>query len=120
MTQPQRMQLSRAPGYRLQAASLALNGLPAIKVDRSTRWGNPFAIGDDGVPDAATAVRLFRKLLERPDLNKHDEFFVFTRDRIILDFSGRNLACWCRLPAAGEPDLCHAAELLHLANEGAA
>lgn len=32
------------------------------------------------------------------------------------DLAGRDLACWCRLPARGEPDLCHAAVLLGAAN----
>jgi len=43
---PSRIQLSRRRGWRLPAT--------AVKVDRSTRWGNPFRIGDEGVPDAAT------------------------------------------------------------------
>jgi hypothetical protein len=29
---------------------------------------------------------------------------------------GRNLACWCALPQAGQRDNCHAALLLELAN----
>jgi hypothetical protein len=29
---------------------------------------------------------------------------------------GKNLACWCALPEPGDPDLCHAAVLLELAN----
>ena len=29
---------------------------------------------------------------------------------------GKNLACWCPLPEHGEPDNCHAALLLELAN----
>ena len=39
---PVRLRLSRAKGFNLQMHSLAMNGLPAVKVDRSTRWGNPF------------------------------------------------------------------------------
>ncbi|MGE7153115.1 DUF4326 domain-containing protein [Methylorubrum rhodesianum] len=38
---PVRLQLSRKKGFDLQAHSRALNGLPAVKVDRSTRFGNP-------------------------------------------------------------------------------
>jgi hypothetical protein len=30
--------------------------------------------------------------------------------------AGKNLACWCGLPAADEPDRCHAAVLLEIAN----
>jgi uncharacterized protein DUF4326 len=29
---------------------------------------------------------------------------------------GKNLACWCALPEAGQRDNCHAALLLELAN----
>lgn len=107
---PQRIQLSRMRGFDLQATSRALNGLPAAKVDRATRWGNPFVIGEEGVPDAATAVRLFRKLLDHPDLAKHDKYFVFTRERLRQDLGGKNLACWCKGP-------CHADALIELANE---
>lgn len=42
MIQPVRIQLSRQRGFRLQEVSLALNGLPAVKVDRTTQWGNPY------------------------------------------------------------------------------
>jgi hypothetical protein len=28
----------------------------------------------------------------------------------------RDLACWCKLPAGGQPDHCHAPVLLELAN----
>lgn len=109
---PQRIQLRRHAGFNLQAASFAMNGLAAIKVDRTTRWGNPFVVGEEGVPDARAAVRLFRKLLDRPDLGEHHQFFVFTRERLRADLGGRNLACWCPV---GQP--CHAEVLLELSNE---
>lgn len=32
------------------------------------------------------------------------------------DLAGRDLGCWCPLPAPGQPDLCHAAVLLAVAN----
>ncbi len=41
MTRPVRLQLSRKKGFNLQALSLATNGLPAMRVDRSTVFGNP-------------------------------------------------------------------------------
>jgi len=35
-----------------------------------------------------------------------------------LELRGRNLACWCHLPTEPhEPDMCHAAVLLEIANE---
>ena len=36
---------------------------------------------------------------------------------ILEDLPGKDLACWCPLPAAGEPDMCHAAVLLVMANQ---
>jgi hypothetical protein len=89
---PERIQLSRRRGWRMPPNT--------VKVDRSTRWGNPFCIGDDGVPDAIAAVRLFRRLLQYPGIAASHELFVFTADRIKADLRGRNLACWCTPRAA--------------------
>lgn len=56
---------------------------------------------------AAVAVAAYRIWLsEDPGLTK----------RARSELAGRNLACWCDPPAAGEPDLCHAAWLLKVAN----
>lgn len=33
------------------------------------------------------------------------------------ELAGRDLACWCRLPAPGKPDICHAALLLDVVAE---
>lgn len=41
MVKPVRIQLSRRKGFNLQEHSRSINGLPAAKVDRSTRFGNP-------------------------------------------------------------------------------
>lgn len=41
MSAPVRLQLSRKKGFSLQALSMATNGLPAVRVDRSTVFGNP-------------------------------------------------------------------------------
>lgn len=110
---PQRIQLSRKKGFRLQAASMALNGLPAVRVDRATRWGNPYRIGDtvhrgpsfsgrdERVRDAEHAVQLFRQ-------------WLFTQGRsadLIPLLRGKNTACWCEV---GAP--CHADVLLEIAN----
>jgi hypothetical protein len=55
MVLPVRIQLSRAPGFRLQEHSRALNGLPAAKVDRTTRFGNPYRVG--GLIDLRVVAR---------------------------------------------------------------
>jgi Domain of unknown function (DUF4326) len=100
---PNRIQLRRTKGWRMPPDT--------VKVDRSTRFGNPFKVGDDGVPDAATAVRLFEKLLQRTDIGGSDEFFIFTPERLRQDLGAMNLACWCPLD---QP--CHADVLLRIAN----
>ena len=49
MSGPVRIQLRRAKGFRLQETSLAVNGLPCVKVDRTTKWGNPYSVVLDEV-----------------------------------------------------------------------
>jgi hypothetical protein len=99
---PHRVKLSRAKGWRLPRNT--------VKVDRTTKWGNPFKVGgtyfDLGIGrrpilDAETAVRLFReRCLTGTSLAM-----------IRLHLNGKNLACWCK---SGDP--CHADVLLHIAN----
>jgi len=101
---PQRIQLKRAKGWRLQDVSRALNGLPAVKVDRSTQWGNDFTIEDCG--SAEWAVEMFRH-----DLDKFSCFHGAKYLCWIEPLRGKNLACWCE---PGQP--CHADVLLELAN----
>lgn len=104
MSGPVRIQLSRAKGFRLQEASLAINGLPAVKVDRTTKWGNPWSV-QDGLT-AAEAVEKFRcrevdLLAMAPSRHAHE----------MEHLRGKNLACWCKPDAP-----CHASVLLELAN----
>jgi len=101
---PVRVQLRRTKGWRLPPNT--------VKVDRSTRFGNPFKVGDEGVPDAAVAVRLFEKMTNDQRIAESHDLFVFTRERLRADLHGKNLACWCPL---SEP--CHADALLRIANE---
>jgi hypothetical protein len=107
---PQRIQLSRAKGWRLPPG--------AMSVARPTRWGNPWTVagarkaGFSGTDTElrATCVAMFRNGLKAgvPALNG-----MWAR---IPELRGKSLACWCPLPAPGEPDHCHAAVLLKLAN----
>lgn len=102
MEYPVRLQLSRRAGFDLQQLSRGRNGLPAARVSRPGKWGNPFVVGTPGIPNAAEAVKRFRlELLLR--LSKDPDLLEPLRKK--------NLACWCRL---GEP--CHADVLLKLAN----
>ena len=113
---PVRIVLSRRAGFDLQAASRAINGLPAQSVARPGPWGNPFTIeavmaetGLDRQAAQAEAVARHRRWLageieaDRPPPD---------RDTIREALAGRNLACWCR---EGTP--CHVDALLALAND---
>lgn len=111
---PQRIRLSRRPGFRLPAG--------AVAVVRGTPWGNPFRIGEavdmkqarrwgwslapkDRLvvcADAAEACRRFAHCL------LWDEAFHPT---LRLQLGARDLACWCPFDAP-----CHADSLLTLAN----
>jgi len=102
----------------------------AIYVGRPTRWGNPYVVHQhsDTCPDGFTtcplwpvdthqeAVRRFRYDLLYP-VTHHPEYPDL--DTIRWELRGHDLACWCPLPEPGQPDHCHAAVLLSLANGGA-
>lgn len=100
MNSPQRIQLSRASGWRMPPNT--------VKVDRSTRWGNPVVIGKpwegEVVESTLHAVAIFRDGIAcgcEP----------FPTANAIEALRGKNLACWCK---PGAP--CHADVLLELAN----
>lgn len=105
MSAPVRIQLSRRKGWKMPPNT--------VKVDRTTRWGNPFRVGDSASADpsggvvavcftAAEAVDTFRSIVSR------SEAFL---EKARQDLRGKNLACWCK---PGDP--CHADVLLELAN----
>ena len=83
----------------------------AKKVDRSTRWGNPFAVGMPGIPDVATAVARFRDAMEHGGFGDATLDRQFARDHIRAELVGKDLACWCPLDGP-----CHADVLLEIAN----
>lgn len=114
MSEPKRIQLSREKGWRLPPG--------AVKVDRTTAFGNPYRIGEpidmkqarrwgwDISPegrkvvceDASQAVRRFA----------HAVFWDSAiHDHLRKELRGRDLACWCQ---PGSP--CHADTLLMLVN----
>lgn len=120
---PKRVKLSRAKGWRMPPNT--------VKVDRSTRFGNPYKV--DATPmrnggwmvflctdghlagppvgffptkreATAGAVELFRARLN----SEHGELL---RRRAFAELRGQDLACWCKL---GAP--CHADVWLEVAN----
>lgn len=105
----ERIRLRRTKGWRLPAG--------AIKVDRTTVFGNPFVPGQPNrlgwglVRDAEHAVWLHRQWLVTPsrsivfELGRHDE--ALSR---LPSLAGHDLACWC---VAGAH--CHVTTYLKLA-----
>lgn len=104
MSKPCRVRLSRAKGWRMPPNT--------VKVDRTTKWGNPFIVGKHG--DRAYCVKLYALLMggylcltigngaEQQAARKYVE-----RNRNTL--KGKNLACWC------SDGPCHADILLEIA-----
>lgn len=104
MTHPVRIQRRRTRGYNMQAESRAINGLAAVYVGRPSKWGNPMrAPRAEGPGALRAAVEFFRKCAAAV--------------APFEELRGKNLACWCPLPEPGQPDHCHAAVLLELANK---
>ena len=58
---PVRIQRKRTAGYDMQAASLAINGLPCISVSRPSRWGNPYDIRNFGLE---LSLAVFRNTIQ--------------------------------------------------------
>lgn len=104
-----RIQLSRRKGWRIPPNT--------VKVDRSTRWGNPFTPKRDR--DRAYCAKQFEYLLagyiciscSDPTLDVQRAYLRMAKKHI-GELRGKNLACWCRLDAA-----CHADVLLRAANK---
>lgn len=72
----------------------------AVRIDRQTKWGNPFVIGRDG-----TRVEVIDKfevwLKAQPELV----------EAVRRELRGKDLLCWCH------PKPCHGDVLMRIANE---
>lgn len=108
---PRRIQLSRAKGWRMPPGT--------VKVDRTTRWGNPFTAGAQG--NAAQCVYWYGLLLGGYMLLGNGKDCCDRQEAAMAalraeqphypSLRGKNLACWCHM---GQP--CHADLLLELVN----
>ena len=133
VTAPKRIQLRRTKGWRKPEG--------AVVVSRPSRSGNPYRVGGwvrimggviapvplphygehgfvvlslwvvEQCPDAATAVEWFRARCAEFAYEDEDAYEAW-----LFSLAGHDLACWCPLPEPGQPDICHAAVLLELAN----
>lgn len=114
---PKRVQLSRAKGWRLQAVAPG-----AVKVDRSTRWGNPFVVRQSGPRFIRHRWSVERDGETLMDGLTQDEALGFAVMRFAVECAagwdltplrGHDLACWCKPGSA-----CHGDVLLDMANSG--
>lgn len=107
MTAPQRIQRKRTKGYKMPENT--------VYVGRPTKWGNPFVVGKPGgaytalVKNQRHAWQLYRSI-------------AIDNEQLIAaaqaELKGKSLACFCPLPTEMyQPDCCHAAVLLELANK---
>lgn len=104
---PIRIQLSRKKGWRLPANT--------AKVDRTTKWGNPFVVGQDGTQ--TECVELYAQLLSglicisgEAKIQDQQATLAYVKQHY-LTIRGKNLACWCK-----PEDPCHADVLLLAVN----
>ena len=129
MSTPRRIRLRRTKGWKMPTG--------AVKVDRTTPYGNPYKPGLNYAfhPDATFGVKTDREpgtydgtepveVRTCPDVATSVEWFRpwaeaaadMWPDRI-EKLRGRDLACWCRLiDDDGAPVPCHADVWLEIAN----
>ncbi|MET9099983.1 DUF4326 domain-containing protein [Streptomyces antibioticus] len=116
---PARIQRQRTKGWRAPQN--------AVYVGRGTVWGNPYTLRegnghhlvvnpDRGVIYASTSQTEARRVAAdwyRAWFSSQAGLLAAIRRQL----GGRDLMCWCPLPQPGDPDHCHAAILLAIANE---
>jgi hypothetical protein len=102
---PQRIQLRRTKGWRMPENT--------VKVDRSTKWGNPFVPGKENpfLPGSIVKDRRHAFVLYRAHAPLNEQLVKSARAELV----GKNLACWCPQDDPYD-DCCHAAVLLEIAN----
>ncbi|MFF1341092.1 DUF4326 domain-containing protein [Streptomyces sp. NPDC058290] len=118
---PNRIQRKRTRGWRKPEN--------AVIVSRPSRYGNPFTIQDAieaefSNPRRVVVVNFAEWLRVGTAGGWYQEAYRLGRQtldrRVMLaglaDLRGRDLACTCPLPEPGQPDVCHGAVLLALAN----
>lgn len=72
-----------------------------VRIDRQTRWGNPFVIGKDGTRE--NVIAKYREWL----LAKGNEHMVTEAQKHLR---GKTLGCWCA------PKACHGDVLVEVSN----
>lgn len=119
---PQRLQLKRTKGWRKPPG--------AVKVDRTTKYGNPFPVKVFGRKRSLELFRMFADPENSavPKVQKELNAFraaerelygpgpatMTLGEMAAMELRGKDLLCWCNIGEA-----CHADILLELANKDA-
>jgi len=100
---PGRVQLSRRKGWRMPPNT--------VKIDRTSKWGNPFVIGTDGTREEC--IEKYRRFVAGKAATTRKD--VLAARALVAghadELKGKNLACWCSMDGP-----CHGDVLLELAN----
>ncbi len=102
MNTPQRITLSRKKGWRIPPNT--------VNVDRSTKWGNPYRIGDGLCHNIDDVIRYYEEYLKH-GTNYVSDQIAPSQEEIKVELSGKNLACSCK-----QGEKCHADVLLRIAS----
>lgn len=105
---PNRIQLKRTKGWKMPPN--------AVKVDRSSEWGNVFRVGMVACNHRSAGECSCNTFNRETAAEAVADFEAIPRsqkaiDRIRTGLGGKDLACWCPLD---QP--CHADVLLRIAN----
>lgn len=101
MNTPKRVQRTRIKG----------GGMPegSKYVGRGSKYGNPHKVNENQTPQQATDKF-------RTGMDNYKKYDPIEYSEFMSQLTGFDLACWCALPEHGQPDHCHAAVLLEMAN----
>lgn len=93
---PERVQLKRTKGWRMPPNT--------VKVDRTTKWGNPFVVGKEAPFLPGCIVR------DRRHAWSLYLGFAPLNERLVsaarAELRGKNLGCWCPKPEQPYEDDC--------------
>jgi hypothetical protein len=120
---PSRIRRERTRGWRRHAN--------CVIVDRTSKWGNPFKVGEKirndsplwpyiaaTVPGGAQGLVSLTPMTREQAVDLYSSW-VIEQPHLMLslhELKGKDLACPCKLPALGDLDHCHATYLIDLAN----
>jgi len=101
---PKRGKLKREKGFKLPPNSK--------KVDRSTKWGNPFKVGHSANGFSIVLPSEIENNYQAVEAYKyHLKTWLYISPQCLNELRGKNLFCWCDLS-----EYCHADVLLKAAN----